>query len=98
MRFIYLISRNKFCLRTADCVAKVFSILKHDLRDDLMKELFVGYHGTSVLLSYFKPTCKVYILYFILTCKLCFLHYHCYIIHESITAELMLKVIAGLAL
>ncbi|KAF6020378.1 CCDC138 [Bugula neritina] len=45
-------------LTQADCVAKVFSILKHDLRDDLMKELFVGYHGTSVLLSYFKPTCK----------------------------------------
>ena len=44
---------------SVDCVANVFTQLKHDLRDELIKELFVYYNGCTVLLSYFKPTSKV---------------------------------------
>jgi len=37
----------------------VFTLLKHDLKDELAKELFVHYHGSASLLPYFKPTSKV---------------------------------------
>ncbi|XP_067948927.1 coiled-coil domain-containing protein 138-like [Watersipora subatra] len=45
-------------LTQADWLANVFVVLKQELREELVKELFVHYNGSSVLLSYFKPTSK----------------------------------------
>ena len=43
----------------ADYIHNVFEILRHDLKDDAIKELFLNYSGTWTILKWCKLNNKV---------------------------------------